>query len=140
MALNQELLAKSNENWMWVEVMRADRSLSRYNTVVSRIYYSVFQLVKCVMVHNLEEHHDLPESHKMAMDAATGVHFLAQQYLTDLDWKLGNNYKDLVGFREQADYKKVPISKAAYDEIINYWVEKRNLFYNNIQQHGKLLI
>ena len=140
MALDQELLAKSEENWKWVEVIRADRNLSRYNTVVSRIYYSVFQLVKCVMVHNFEEHQDLPASHKMAMDAATRVHLLAQQYLTALDWELGNNYKDLIGFREQADYKKVPVSKDDYDEIIDYWVEKRNLFYRNIQQYGKLLI
>jgi len=53
MAINIELIAKSNENWECVNLLMRYKP-NRFSAAVSRLYYSIFLLVKCSMARNVE--------------------------------------------------------------------------------------
>ena len=72
-------IEKSNENWACVENLL--KQASRFpNVIASRMYYSMFQLVKCEMVTNNEDP-SLPRDMKMTENASTGVHKLVRDYI-----------------------------------------------------------
>lgn len=87
MPINNDLIAKSDENWQCVDLLIRSQ-LESHNAAASRMYYSVFLLVKSAMARNYEDP-DMPQVAKMSMDAATGVHRLAIQYLDSLRSLLG---------------------------------------------------
>lgn len=137
MSINRNLIAKSDENWECVELLKG-RLTNKHNAAASRMYYSVFLLVKSAMVRN-NENPDLPPVAKISMDAATGVHSLARQYLDNLDPDLGRRYRKFISLREQADYDPSVVNKKQFDEAYSFWAPKRRYFRDNLIQLERLL-
>jgi len=137
MAINIELIAKSNENWECVNLLMRYKP-NRYNAAVSRLYYSIFLLIKCSMANNVENQ-DLPDIAKMSLAAATGVHFLALKYMRWLDPKLGAKYQVLIRLREQADYDPLPVTQAEFENACKFWSAIRASFAKHLESIGRLM-
>ncbi|MGI6356274.1 MAG: HEPN domain-containing protein [Lentisphaerae bacterium] len=136
MPFDEYLKAKSDENWECVEILGL-RPNNHFNAATSRMYYSIFLLVKSEMVRN-NANPALPAVAKMTMDATTGVHKFVADYLDYLDPKLGRCYKKLVSLRVKADYDPAPITQEEFEKAYAAWSERRKEFVSNLECFGRL--
>ncbi|NLF83860.1 MAG: HEPN domain-containing protein [Candidatus Gastranaerophilales bacterium] len=138
MPFDEYIKAKSDENWKCAKILGQEPN-KHFNAATSRMYYSIFLLVKSVMVRN-NENPALPDVTKMTMDASTGVHQLAADYLNYIDYGLGRCYQKLISLREKADYDPAPITQKEFEEAFAIWLEKRNEFVSNLKNYRRLYL
>jgi len=137
MSVNRDLIAKSDENWECVTLLRQKKPFC-LNAAMSRMYYSIFLLVKSSMVLN-NENPDLPDVAKMSLDGATGVHHLALKYMRWIKPKLGQDYQLLIRKREQADYHPLPVTQKEFEEAYTVWSGRRKDFVQHLKTIGRLI-
>ncbi len=135
-------IEKSNENWACVENLL--KQASRFpNVIASRMYYSLFQLVKCEMVSNNEDP-SLPEYMKMSDGATTGVHVFSNRYINEYlirkttDKQLGRKWKKLLHLRIQADYYLAPVSPQEVRESYEVWREIRTAWLACLKENRRI--
>ncbi len=135
-------IEKSNENWASVENLL--KQASRFpNVIASRMYYSMFQLIKCEMVTNNEDP-SLPRDMKMTDDATTGVHYLAKQYIKEylinntLDRQLGKKWDELLRLRVKADYSPLHVTLQEVRESYEVWREIRTVWLECLKENRRI--
>ena len=135
-------IEKSNENWACVENLL--KQASRFpNVIASRMYYSMFQLVKYEMVSNNEDP-ALPEYMKMSDDATTGVHVFTNRYINEYlvsktqDKQLGRKWKKLLHLRIQADYYPAPVTPQEVQESYEVWREIRTVWLECLKENRRI--
>jgi hypothetical protein len=131
-----DLIAKSEENWECMVMLKSSKPF-HVNAAMSRMYYSIFLLVKSSMVINCDNP-DLPDVTKMSMDDATGVHRLAKKYLDWINRKWGIEYQVLVRMREQADYDPLSVTAREFEEAHGIWANRRADFVRNLKNIRRL--
>ena len=135
-------IEKSNENWACVENLL--KQASRFpNVIASRMYYSMFQLVKCEMVSNNEDP-SLPRDMKMTDDASTRVHSLVNQYINQYliqqtrDYQLGRKWSKLFSLRIYADYGLDSLTPQEVRESYEEWHETRAAWLECLKENRRI--
>ncbi len=134
--LHQSYIEKSNENWKCVEQMMEAKQCFA-NVIASRMYYSIFLLVKCSMVYNMENNIGC-DVMKIKEGGATGNHRLVQDFIIFLNPSYKSKIKDLWDLRVRADYER---GKVDCDELIDAyqsWCPLRKTWLNNLIESKKL--
>lgn len=140
--LHQSYIDKSEENWRCATDLY-EKNCTYPDVIASRMYYSMFLLIKGEMVAN-NENSSMPDYMKMADDASTGVHDLARQYINNYlvqstnDLRLGRNWSRLVSLRVKADYKRQPVENAEIQNIYETWQGIRERWMANITQKRRI--
>ena len=141
-SFHSSYIEKSNENWACVENLL--KQASRFpNVIASRMYYSMFQLVKCEMVSNNEDL-SLPKYMKMSDDATTGVHYLAKQYIKEYlinhtpDKQLGRKWDKLLHLRVKADYSPLDVTLQEIRESYEIWREIRTVWLECLKENRRI--
>ena len=135
--LHQSYIEKSNENWNCVEKLMPNKT-DFANVIASRMYYSIFLLVKCSMVYNMENNVDCDEKMKMSEDGSHRCHPLVRDCVSYIKPAYRNEIKDLWDLRVRADYER---GKVDCDELIDAyqsWRDLRKTWLNNLIQSKKL--
>ena len=133
-------IEKSNENWACVENLL--KQASRFpNVIASRMYYSMFQLVKCEMVTNNEDP-SLPRDMKMTENASTGVHKLVRDYINSYlvkktkDYTLGRKWNELYSLSLKADYTPGSVTLQEVWKSFNAWHNTRINWISDLESKG----
>jgi hypothetical protein len=117
-------IEKSNENWACVENLL--KQASRFpNVIASRMYYSMFQLVKNFMLYNHENNIDCNKLMKMTDDKITGAHSMVLKCISYMQPSLAYEFRELWDLRVRADYEKANVTREDIDEAYLAWNERR---------------
>jgi len=101
MPFDEYIKAKSDENWECAKILGQEPN-KHFNAATSRMYYSIFLLVKVVMLLN-SENPALPAVTKMTKVDKDRVHKRAADYLISINCELGRCYQKLISLRVKAD-------------------------------------
>ena len=126
MAFDEKLKVKSERNWHCVELLK-EHQPKHFDVATSRLYYSVFLLIKSNMVENNKDE-SKPGVAKMTADATTGSHKLVLKYFKDLNNDNDKPLRDLQDLRNMADYEPRPVTREAFERNFKIWTEWRNKF------------
>jgi len=117
MAFAEELKAKSERNWHCVELLRAHQP-RHFDVAASRLYYSVFLLLKSDMV----------KKSKISATAATKPHKLALEHYKNLNSGNDKPLRDLQDLRNTAGYEPKLVTREAFERNLKIWTEWRSDF------------
>lgn len=126
MAFNENLKNKSDKNWQCVELLRGHQP-GHFDVATSRLYYSIFLLLKSNMVEN-QKNENKSDVATMAATAATGSHKLVLQYYECLNDGNGKPLRELQDLRNIADYEPKPVTKEAFERNWAFWTKWRKDF------------
>jgi hypothetical protein len=126
MSFDEHLKAKADENWECVGLLKTYLP-RRFNVAASRLYYSIFLIVKSRMVANAKDA-SKPEASKMSAGAATNSHRLVSQYIKTFDDSVYDLFRDLHDLRNEADYEPRPVCREDFEEAYEFWSKWRTRF------------
>ena len=129
-SFHSSYIDKSNENWSCVENLLKQAS-SFPNVIASRMYYSVFQLIKSFMLYNYENNIDCPDVMKMTEDSTTGAHRMVIKCISYMQPSIGYELKELWDLRVRADYEMAVVTKEDINDAYLTWSERRRLWIQN---------
>ena len=110
------------------------------DVIASRMYYSMFLLVKCSMVYNQENNVDCDAMMKMSPDASTQEHKLAKKCISYLNHDIGMEFSDLYDLRITADYDIAHVDNTELEDAYNCWKQRHQDWVNNLQSANPRLI
>lgn len=132
-------IEKSDENWESVERLLKQASLFP-NVIASRMYYSLFLLIKSFMLYNHENNIDCNELMKMTDCSTTGAHNMVLKCVRYMQPTIGYELRELWDLRVRADYERAAVTREEIDEAYLTWNERRKQWIHTFQTIHKLIL